>query len=191
MGDVSQNINYDSGMNDWEELRRIMLPDSKDPENEGLQGRFYTLCKSYRNTIEISDFAAQILERSSFQTYPIEPIVRHGKPVGIWKEEDEASLKEKTKELIAQLKKEDYKTIALICKDEDEAEELKDLAEGITVLPLALTKGLEFDAVVLYNPSRNRYADSDRDAKLLYVAVTRALHELHLVYTGELCELLK
>ena len=85
MGDVSQNINYDSGMNDWEELRRIMLPDSKDPENEGLQGRFYTLCKSYRNTIEISDFAAQILERSSFQTYPIEPIVRHGKPVGIRK----------------------------------------------------------------------------------------------------------
>ena len=67
----------------------------------------------------------------------------------------------------------------------------KDLAEGITVLPLALTKGLEFDAVVLYNPSRNRYADFDRDAKLLYVAVTRALHELHLVYTGELCELLK
>lgn len=191
MGDVSQNINYDSGMNDWEELRRIMLPDSKDPENEGLQGRFYTLCKSYRNTIEISDFAAQILERSSFQTYPIEPIVRHGKPVGIWKEEDEASLKEKTKELIAQLKKEDYKTIALICKDEDEAEELKDLAEGITVLPLALTKGLEFDAVVLYNPNQNRYADSDRDAKLLYVAVTRALHELHLVYTGELCELLR
>ena len=117
--------------------------------------------------------------------------MRHGKPVGIWKEEDEASLKEKTKELIAQLKKEDYKTIALICKDEDEAEELKDLAEDITVLPLALTKGLEFDAVVLYNPSRNRYADSDRDAKLLYVAVTRALHELHLVYTGELCELLK
>ena len=28
MGDVSQNINYDSGMNDWEELRQIMLPDS-------------------------------------------------------------------------------------------------------------------------------------------------------------------
>ena len=33
MGDVSQNINYDSGMNDWEELRQIMLPDSKDPSN--------------------------------------------------------------------------------------------------------------------------------------------------------------
>ena len=88
MGDVSQNINYDSGMNDWEELRQIMLPDSKDPSNEGLRGRFYTLCKSYRNTIEISNFAEQILDRSSFKTYPIEPIVRHGSPVGIWKEND-------------------------------------------------------------------------------------------------------
>lgn len=67
-----------------------------------------------------------------------------------------------------------------------------DIIAGITVtvLPLALTKGLEFDAVILYNPNEECYADSDRDAKLLYVAVTRALHELHIVYTGELCKLL-
>ena len=58
------------------------------------------------------------------------------------------------------------------------------------MLPLALTKGLEFDAVILYNPNEECYADSDRDAKLLYVAVTRALHELHIVYTGKLCKLL-
>ena len=60
----------------------------------------------------------------------------------------------------------------------------------VTVLPLALTKGLEFDAVILYNPNEESYADSDCDAKLLYVAVTRALHELNIVYTGELCKLL-
>lgn len=223
MGDVSQNINYDSGMNDWEELRQIMLPDSKDPSNEGLRGRFYTLCKSYRNTIEISKFAAQILDRSSFKTYPIEPIVRHGSPVGIWKENDETAMTMRVQALIEQLKKEDYKTIALICRDEDEAARLKaltncvsdtgneavdcttdsvtdgaiadtsaDIIAGITVtvLPLALTKGLEFDAVILYNPNEECYADSERDAKLLYVAVTRALHELHIVYTGELCKLL-
>ena len=210
-------------MNDWEELRQIMLPDSKDPSNEGLRGRFYTLCKSYRNTIEISNFAAQILDRSSFKTYPIEPIVRHGSPVGIWKENDETAMTMRVQALIEQLKKEDYKTIALICRDEDEAARLKaltncvsdtgneavdcttdsvtdgaiadtsaDIIAGITVtvLPLALTKGLEFDAVILYNPNEECYADSDRDAKLLYVAVTRALHELHIVYTGKLCKLL-
>lgn len=215
MGDVSQNINYDSGMNDWEELRQIMLPDAKDPSNENLQGRFYTLCKSYRNTIEISNFAAQILDRSRFKTYPIEPIVRHGSPVGIWKENDENAMTMRVQTLIEQLTKEDYKTIALICRDEDEAAHLKALTNRmsetgnevtdrtintatagtiadttITVLPLALTKGLEFDAVILYNPNEERYADSDRDAKLLYVAVTRTLHELHIVYTGELCKLL-
>lgn len=69
---------------------------------------------------------------------------------------------------------------------------IADIIAGITVtvLPLALTKGLEFDAVILYNPNEDCYADCDRDAKLLYVAVTRALHELHIVYTGELCKLL-
>ena len=69
---------------------------------------------------------------------------------------------------------------------------IADIIAGITVtvLPLALTKGLEFDAVIMYNPNEERYADCDRDAKLLYVAVTRALHELHIVYTGELCKLL-
>ena len=65
------------------------------------------------------------------------------------------------------------------------------LVPGYTILPLALTKGLEFDAVVLWNPNCERYAGTDRDAKLLYVAVTRALHELHILYTGELCELLQ
>ena len=63
MGDVSQNINYDSGMNDWEELRQIMLPDSKDPSNEGLRGRFYTLCKELSKHHRNLNFAAQILDR--------------------------------------------------------------------------------------------------------------------------------
>lgn len=183
MGDVSQNINYDSGMNDWKELRSEVLNDPQDV--------FYTLCKSYRNTIEISNYAAQILERSSFETYPIEPIVRHGNPVGIWQEPDLEAVRRRTEELIGQLKGQDYQTIALICRDEEEAKALEGLDDKVTVLPLALTKGLEFDAVVLWNPSRERYSNSDRDAKLLYVAVTRALHELHLVFAGELCELLQ
>ena len=51
MGDVSQNINYETGMNDWEELKGVFLTDQKD--------QFRLLSKSYRNTIEISQFAGK------------------------------------------------------------------------------------------------------------------------------------
>ena len=30
MGDVSQNINYETGMNDWEEMKEIFLTGPKD-----------------------------------------------------------------------------------------------------------------------------------------------------------------
>lgn len=47
-------------------------------------------------------------------------------------------------------------------------------------------KGLEFDVVIINNANENIYSSSNPlDMKLLYVAVTRALHELDIVYTGE------
>ncbi len=73
MGDVTQNINYYGGMNDWEELRQQVLDPVKD--------RFYVLAKSYRNTVEISEYASCVLRKCSFKTYDIQPIIRHGKEV--------------------------------------------------------------------------------------------------------------
>ena len=58
------------------------------------------------------------------------------------------------------------------------------------VLPVEYTKGLEFDAVVLYDPTENAYPSEDRYVKLLYVAATRALHELSVIYTGKLTGLI-
>ena len=50
-----------------------------------------------------------------------------------------------------------------------------------------LAKGLEFDAVIINNANENIYSSSSNlDMKLLYVAITRALHELDIVYSGEL-----
>lgn len=36
-----------------------------------------------------------------------------------------------------------------------------------------------------------RYGNNPKDAKLLYVAITRALHELHMILDGELTDLLE
>lgn len=70
MGDVSQNIHFGFGLRDWEALKKLLLPDPMDS--------FGILRKSYRNTIEISEFATNILRHGSFSIYPAEPIIRHG-----------------------------------------------------------------------------------------------------------------
>ena len=60
----------------------------------------------------------------------------------------------------------------------DSNPEQMDFGNGIMVLPVEYTKGLEFDAVLILNPTKEAYPVDDGHAKLLYVAATRALHEL-------------
>lgn len=201
MGDVSQNIHYDTGMNDWRELREQVFNPHKDP--------FYTLAKSYRNTVEISNYASQVLAKCSFETYAIDPVIRHGQPVIVEKHRDFNDNIEATASYIKKIKENDYDTIAVICRTVEETktvyEALKEKTEvepwkedmeemvftnGVMVLPIHMTKGLEFDTVILWNPDTLNYDDTDADAKLLYVAITRALHELYVLYYGELSRLL-
>lgn len=200
MGDISQNINYNSGMNDWEALRNFVFSPERD--------YFHILAKSYRNTIEISQYAGKILEHCSFQTYEIQPIIRHGKEPKEVKCFSKKELLAKSVEQIKIWKKQEYDTIAVICKNQEEAikvqRELSDHIEveegnledmtftrGVMVLPVYLTKGLEFDTVLLWNPIEQQYKTGDANAKLLYVAATRALHELSVFYMGEITKLLQ
>ncbi|MDO5033698.1 MAG: AAA family ATPase [Eubacteriales bacterium] len=60
---------------------------------------------------------------------------------------------------------------------------------SLYILPARQTKGLEFDAVLLSDVSKSRYP-APQDDHLLYLASTRALHELHLLYEGEVSKLL-
>ncbi|MCM1046599.1 MAG: hypothetical protein NC417_13930 [Candidatus Gastranaerophilales bacterium] len=188
MGDVSQNINFETGMNDWEELKKWMFGGEKDV--------FCLLSKSYRNTIEITEYAGEILQKASFGRYRIEPVIRHGLPVQeeVFDTEEEADAE--VARIIERSRKKGYRSIAVICWNEQEAEWVsKWIAdETVQVLPVRLVKGLEFDVAILFNIRAVRQAsyplfclDKERaltaqgSAKLLYVAATRALHELYLV----------
>ncbi len=173
MGDVSQNINYETGLNDWGELKKWMLTGERDC--------FYLLSKSYRNTIEISEYAGKILEKASFGKYKIEPVIRHGLPVWESGRLLETEMYEKATEIISGARDKGYHSIAVICKDETEADFIGKWLEDVTILPIRLTKGLEFDVVILWNLNMEQAALKQSDAKLLYVAVTRALHELYLL----------
>ena len=61
---------------------------------------------------------------------------------------------------------------------------------NITILTAQEAKGLEFDAVLIYDTSRRAYA-GETDRRKLYVACTRALHQLALISLGEVTALLE
>lgn len=228
MGDVSQNIHYEMGMNDWEPLREHVFNEKNDS--------FQILAKSYRNTIEISEYAGRVLEKASAGQYKIQPVIRHGRPVQIHQESEEQLLPQAAKEIKA-LRQQGYHTIAVVCRDSEEAGKVQsgleragiltagsqaatqqmqeasaaareaaeetlrsasaaeaadegEFQQGVMVLPIELTKGLEFDAVLLWKPDESHYGSNPKEAKLLYVAITRALHELHLFTSQPLTSLL-
>lgn len=184
MGDVSQNINYETGMNDWQMLVEKVFNTDKD--------EFRTLSKSYRNTIEISEYAGRVLEKAAGSAYKIEPVIRHGREV------EEKILKTQemipyTLEKIRQAVRDGHISVAVVCRDALQAEyveeslrqldmDLMDSEEAkVMVLPIQLVKGLEFDCVVIYGADEKNYPSDKKSAKLLYVAITRSLHELTLI----------
>lgn len=218
MGDVSQNIHFDFGLNDWEELKTLYLKDNLDS--------FGVLKKSYRNTVEISQFATNILRHGTFSVYPVEPIIRHGEDPRVLPFNSEQNCGRNNVQnhvqnygldvtsyikLMVQICQEwqekELNTIAVICRDESSAQavtsalkphiellenplETAEFGNGIMVLPVEYTKGLEFDAVLILNPTREDYPSDNGHAKLLYVAATRALHELCILHTGNLTGLI-
>lgn len=191
MGDVSQNVNYEFGMNDWRDMKEKIFCSEKD--------EFRILAKSYRNTIEISDFAGKILGKASKGAYRIEPVIRHGKPVQYMDNisgEEAAGI---AADIIEQAKTQGYETIAVICFSTKEAEQVYQrlyeqvvsegkgridnagFTKGAKVLTVQETKGLEFDCVILWKPDLKGYEGNPKLAKQMYVAATRALHELYIM----------
>ena len=199
MGDISQNIHFGYGLNDWEELKTLLLTDEMDS--------FGVLKKSYRNTVEISEFATNILYHGQFSVYPVEPIIRHGSAVQVSKIKDREILWQNAAKVCQNWQEKGLDTIAVICRNPGNARtaaaelgkyinviesdlEKAVFGSGIMVLPVEYTKGLEFDAVLILDPTREEYPVDDGHAKLLYVAATRALHELCVLHSGDLTGLI-
>jgi DNA helicase-2/ATP-dependent DNA helicase PcrA len=106
-------------------------------------------------------------------------------------------------EHIASLRAEGFASIAVITKTAAESREAHEslriqgrealqlitketlaFEKGVMVIPVYLAKGIEFDAVLIYNASPAAYG-RDNERKLLYTACTRAMHRLHLYTTGD------
>lgn len=170
LGDTNQNINPFYNYETLEELTKIF------------PGKYIELTKTYRSSEEIIEYANKILNLNHVCAIR----KNTNKPVRLRNNKD--TLKKDIQYL-----KENYKSLAIITKNEESAkrlyEELKkdfqlsyldihseDFIKDFVILPAYLAKGLEFDAVIIYQDKENYFTKEEK--KLYYVAVTRAQHEL-------------
>lgn len=173
-GDLAQSLYSYRSIQKWDGLDKIF----KKLEIQKLN-------KSYRTTIEIMNEANKINMHLGLDC--AEPVIRHGEKVEYTT--DDICV------LLDDLKNK-YNSIAIITKDQNQADntykKLKSMYDinlinsnnlkydnGINILPNYLSKGLEFDAVIIIN--KDSYDKNNiLDMKLLYVSMTRALHKLYI-----------
>lgn len=156
------------------------------------------LTKSYRSTLQIVEFTKGIIEEGE----TIEAFNRVGKKPTITIVNDLDTLQSQITQQIQQLQLANHQTIAVICKTEKESLEAyetlsKQMAiqliehssssyeKCIVILPAYMAKGIEFDAVIIYDASHLKYG-REFERKLFYTACTRAMNELHLFSLGEM-----
>jgi len=164
---------------------------------EGETSRFF-LVRSYRSTREIVEFTKLLLPYGE----AIVPFERGGrKPLLITSGSSEQRAERMAADL-ASLKEEGYESIAVITKTTTESSDVYEtltalgcpalrlitkktptFEKGTLVIPAYLAKGVEFDAVLIYDASSHTY-HRESERKLFYTACTRAMHQL-LLYTTE------
>ncbi len=175
LGDINQNINPYYKYDNLQKIGGVFNGDTK----------YIELLKTYRSSPEIVAFTNKILKLNHVSA------IRQStnKEVVIRKDTD---LKYSLIDDINRLQN-IYNNIAIITKDENESNKLYNLLKDDTnvsivdsetknynrhllIIPAYLAKGLEFDSVIVYNDRDNTYRKNERN--LLYVACTRAQHEL-------------
>jgi DNA helicase-2/ATP-dependent DNA helicase PcrA len=194
LGDFNQAIEKDVSYSLYDEIIEI------------LNGKVWlklTLNKSYRASYEINTFTRNLLggikDFISFERHEAEPVVM---PFNDRDSKDSALVNE-----IKKYFEEGYESAAIICKTQQEAEDVfkrlngrldislispqdSEVQKGATIIPSYIAKGLEFDVVIIYDAG-SQYYSHEHDKKLLYVACTRALHRLVIYYSGEISRFLK
>lgn len=182
LGDMYQCIEKQMTNEDLENIASIINAD-----------QVLKLNKTYRSTYEITEFADKLKNKQS------DKVDRHGEVPEILKCENKFEEAEKITQIIKQCQSKKYNSIAVLCKDMSEAieyysllgefEEIaligpNDPLKNLMVMPASVSKGLEFDVVIIPNSSKQNYK-SFIEKNLLYVSCTRALHMLYLTQVGE------
>ncbi|WP_334341698.1 RNA polymerase recycling motor HelD [Companilactobacillus sp. HBUAS56275] len=164
--------------------------------------RVVQLVHSYRSTKQITDFTKAILTNGQ----KIEPFNRDGDLPNMYCAQNEQDSLQDVKTQLAENDKQNY-TTAIIAKTLEDAENLhkqlkeigvestlirsenQRLAAGTIVLPSFLAKGLEFDAVIMWDASKDKFSEDEQ--QLVYTIASRAMHKLTITSIGDFSQLLQ
>jgi DNA helicase II / ATP-dependent DNA helicase PcrA len=189
LGDFNQAIfAHASEMVDFHTLTGLYGPDETVAIN---------LTRSYRSTKPIVEFTRGLVPEGE----RITAFERDGERPILTQLSNRAELHRSIASKVADLRKQQYSTIAVICKSAVEStaaydslrgiEEIKlvksgsiEYEQGVVAIPAYLAKGIEFDAVIIYDASAEVYGDESL-RRLFYTACTRAMHHLQLYSVGE------
>ena len=188
-GDVAQSIYQYRGINKWADVVEETF--ANDCELKYLK-------KSYRTTAEIMNEANKVITHIGLDAAM--PVIRHGEKVKYIPYNNLENQVDIITNAIKEYKQKGFNSIAVICKSEKEANQINDaLAKhdiiaknitnsdteydgGICTITSYLAKGLEFDGAIISDASEGSYNPNKAiDMKLLYVAMTRPLHELRVL----------
>ncbi len=202
MGDLSQGIHSYRSITNWNVLLKEVFADSRTVYREILH--------SYRSAKEIIEVFNCVMPPGSTKAIPVYEIGR--KPTLEKVISRQAGLDGMIRKIRGFLKQ-GARSVGIITKREEEAVNLHALLlpaaqengfdqplhlvcgqatryqGGISVLPVSLAKGLEFDSVIIWNASE--YTSDSLNTRLLYVALSRAMHGLHIMFQGMLTPLLR
>lgn len=190
LGDFGQFI-HPNHENTLEDLRWIYA-----------EGQYVELNKSYRSTYEIMSLVKRIGRVDA-----LEPVARHGEEPRVIPCGGKEAQLEQISALIERFKGSGRATLGILAKTERGAvalyealsgrheahlltSESRRFANGVTVASIRMSKGLEFDEVIVPDADGSSYA-TEYDRGLLYIACTRALHKLTVTYTGDRSPLLE
>ncbi len=201
VGDIAQGIYYYKGLKTWNDI--------VDKVFEG-KATYIQLTQSYRSTVEIIDFANEALISQNLNLKNAKPVLRHGDVPKIIKCNSDKEAAIQIKNIVEEVIKKGKKSIAIITKTLEEGKKLekiikkeinlkislikgseKENNDDIIIIPSYLTKGLEFDATIVYDPSDKNYQDSILDKRLLYVSLTRALHYEYIIEINNLTKMIR
>lgn len=185
VGDLMQGIAGYRGLSDWSEITRDVF---------GGDCRMHELVTSYRNTVEIMDFATRVMEKMPIKGLSAaKPVLRHGDAPIFGR----ASIAEAA-ELAKKWHAEGMSTVAVMARSRKKLDKMaseygwpvldqegEEYPTGIMLAPADTVKGLEFDAVIVIDADAVCYPAHPLDARLLYVCLTRALHRMAVMYDGE------
>lgn len=204
MGDLSQGIHYFRSIGSWDVVLKEVFADARTAYHE--------IPYSYRSAKEIVGVCNRVMPQGHTRAVPVYESGR--KPTA----EKILSAEQGVLRAVKMLKtflEHGANSVGIITKLESDAVTLHGklapaaqregidcpvhLVSGqgagyrgsISVLPVHVAKGLEFDAVILWNASETEFKETPLDARLLYVALSRAMHDLHIMYQGNLTPLLR